>query len=110
MEWVVETGKPTLVAKVRYTDDAMTAQTMPSMRRPGELSKAATSTTFVRMVSATRPPTPTAPANSSTVAPHMACRYVREREETDEAHELATSLAPMFQASRKANTVPTAKR
>lgn len=33
-----------------------------------------------------------------------------EREETDEAHELATSLAPMFQASRKAKIVPTANR
>lgn len=95
---------------VRYEAEAITAQTIPSMRRAGLSSKAAVSTTFVRIVSATRPPTPRAPVNSMAEAPTMAWRYVMDREETDEAQELATSLAPMFQASRKAKMVPMAKR
>lgn len=39
----------------------------------------------------------------------MACFMVKERDETEVANELATSLAPMFQASRKANSIAIAK-
>lgn len=78
-----------------------------------------------RTVSATREPTLTDPANSMQAAISIACLSVRDRDETDEANEFATSLAPtqvsqcwwkrvwnsvpMFQASRKANIVVTAK-
>lgn len=50
--------------------------------------------TFSRMVSATREPTDTEPANSVTEAMRTACFMVRQREEMDVAKELATSLAP----------------
>ena len=50
--------------------------------------------TFSRMVSATREPTETEPANSVTEAMRTACFMVRQREEMDVAKELATSLAP----------------
>ena len=39
----------------------------------------------------------------------MACQYFKDRDETEVAQELATSLAPIFQASRKAKMVPSAK-
>lgn len=51
--------------------------------------------TFSRMVSATREPTETEPANSVTEATRTACFMVRQREEMEVAKELATSLAPM---------------
>lgn len=54
-------------------------------------------------------PTPTPPANSMTVAMHMACFMVSDLEETEVANELATSFAPMFQASRNAKIKPMAK-
>lgn len=49
---------------------------------------------LVRMVSATRSPTATLPANSQTEATAIACLRVRDLDETDVANELATSLAP----------------
>lgn len=48
------------------------------------------------MVSATRAPTATAPTNSKTAAPSMACLIVRERDEMEVAQALATSFAPML--------------
>jgi len=52
-----------------------------------------------RIVSETRAPTAIAPENSMTEAIIMACFMVKDLEETEVAKELATSLAPMFQAS-----------
>jgi hypothetical protein len=74
IECVVETGIPTRVAKVRYTEDATTAHTMPSIKREGSLIKRFVSTILVRIVSETRAPTPTAPVNSMTAAIHIAWR------------------------------------
>ena len=54
-------------------------------------------------------PTRTAPTNSMTVAISMACTSVRDLEDTDVAKELATSLAPILQASKKAKSMPRAK-
>lgn len=48
----------------------------------------------LRRVSATREPTDTEPPNSATAAMAIACFMVRERDETEVAKELATSLAP----------------
>ena len=70
------------------------AQTIPSIRTDGSDSNSSMDITLVRMVSVTREPTSMAPANSMTEAMHMACLRVSEREATDVAHELATSLAP----------------
>ena len=60
----------------------------------GSSSKRAVEMTLVRIVSVTRAPTSMAPANSITEAMHMACLRVSEREATEVAKELATSLAP----------------
>lgn len=54
---------------------------------------------LLRMVSATRAPTATDPENSIMEAMNMACLRVRDRDETEVANELATSLAPIFHAS-----------
>src|SRR4051794_24721879 len=56
MECVVDTGIPSRVARVRYSDEAMTAHIMPSMSTAGEALKLWVLTTLVRMVSATRAP------------------------------------------------------
>jgi len=74
MECVVETGRPMRVAIVRYREEAVTAQTMPSMSIDGSFLNRLVSTTLVRMVSATRAPTPIEPANSMIEAKTMAWR------------------------------------
>ena len=71
------------------------AQTMASIRMEGSDSKRSIEMTLVRIVSVTRDPTSMAPANSITEAMHMACLRVSEREATEVANELATSLAPI---------------
>lgn len=106
---MVETGNPILVATLNHVLDPISAHIMPSMSTAGCDSKRVTSRILLRMVSATREPTSTAPANSMTDAIIMACLRVRERDETEVANELATSFAPMFQASRKAKIMPMAK-
>lgn len=59
MEWVVETGRPIRVAKVRYSEEPTRAQVIPSISNaPLSPSKREVSTTLVRMVSATVAPTP----------------------------------------------------
>ena len=107
--YVVETGKPIRVATLNHVLLPMRAHIMPSIRTAGCCSKALTLRILFLIVSATREPTRTAPANSMTDAIIMACFRVRERDETEVAKELATSLAPMFQASRKAKIMPIAK-
>ena len=94
MTYVVETGSPVFVATVSQVKDPIKAHNIPSMSIAGFCSNAATLKILLRMVSATRDPTRTAPANSITEAIIMACFIVREREETDVAKELATSFAP----------------
>jgi hypothetical protein len=49
---------------------------------------------LVRIVSATRLPTETLPANSQTEAMAMACFMVNDLDETEVANEFATSFAP----------------
>lgn len=50
---------------------------------------------WFRMVSVTLEPTAIEPLNSMTAAIPIACFIVNDREDTDVAKELATSLAPM---------------
>lgn len=92
---VVEIGMPYRVATVRKTDDAMMVHIMARSSTCGESAKRRGSTMRVRMVSATRLPTATLPENSQTEAMAMACFSVRDREDTELAKELATSLAPV---------------
>lgn len=94
IEWVVDTGIVKRVAIVSHTDDPTMAQTIPSMSTDGSDSKSSVEMTLVRIVSVTWAPTAMAPANSMQEAMTMACFNVRDREATDVAKELATSLAP----------------
>lgn len=82
------------VAIVRYVAEPTMAQVMANMSTDGSCSKRLMEITLVRIVSVTREPTSIAPANSITEAMHMACLRVSEREATEVAKELATSLAP----------------
>lgn len=96
IECVVLTGSPKRVAMVRKEDDPMMAHIMASMRTAGSASYRWGSMILSRTVAATREPTLTDPANSMQAAMTIACLSVRDREETDEANELATSLAPSW--------------
>jgi hypothetical protein len=69
------------------------------MRTEGSFSNSFTAMILVRIVSATRAPTPIDPLTSQTVASIIATGKVMDREETDVAQELATSLAPMIRVS-----------
>jgi len=91
---VVDTGSPHRVAAVRKTDEPIMAHIMASISTLGSLSYSCGSTILVRMVSATREPTKTEPLNSVMEAMTIACFIVRQRDETEVANELATSLAP----------------
>jgi hypothetical protein len=95
MECVVDTGMENRVAIVSHTEDPITAHTIPSMRTEGSDSKSLVEMTLVRIVSVTSAPTAMAPANSIHEAIIMACFSVRDRDATDVANELATSLAPI---------------
>lgn len=123
--WVVETGRPRLVATVRNKDEDTTVHIIAKSRTDGEASKWCRSTILIRIVSATPLPAAMLPPSSHIEAKNTACFNVRDREETDVANELATSFAPaiarcqtrftvrgmapedspMFHASRKANIV-----
>jgi hypothetical protein len=114
---VVETGNPIYVASASHVEEPIKAHIIPNIRTSGWLRKLSTLTIdrnyqlllapksdhapryilpiLLRMVSATRAPTVTAPANSMTLAIIIACINVRDREETEVAKEFATSLAPM---------------
>ena len=105
----METGKPIFVETVSHNEDPTRAHNIPSIRTEGLSLKALTEMTLFLIVSATRDPASTAPPNSHTVAINIACFMVKDREETDVAKLLATSFAPMFQASRKAKINPNAK-
>ena len=126
--YVVDTGKPNLVATVKKQEDDTRAHVMPNMSTAGSSTNLSTLMILLRMVSATRAlfpisieclhgpgmslsayPTKTAPANSQTAAIHMACLRVKERDDTEVAKELATSLAPILKASKKAKIMPRAK-
>ena len=71
---VDETGMPTLVARVRHSDEAMTAHTIPSISSGALSANCAVSTMPLRMVLVTPAPAMTAPLNSMTAARHMAPR------------------------------------
>ena len=106
---VVETGKSIFVATLSQVEDPIQAQIMPSMRIAGCCSKGDTLRILLQALSATRLLTRTAPAISIVIAMSIACLTVKDREETKVPNELATSFAPMFQASRKAKNMPMAK-
>lgn len=69
IEWVVDTGRPILVARVKYNEEAIKAQVIPSMRIVGSSSKAFVLRILFRIVSATLAPTPTAPAINPIISP-----------------------------------------
>lgn len=109
MECVVETGIPIVVAIVNQQEEPIKAQAMVNIKTAGSFLKTETSTILFLIVSETLEPTKTAPKNSQRAARIMACQYFKDLEETEEAKELATSLAPMFHASKNANIIAIAK-
>jgi hypothetical protein len=54
MQWVVETGRPILVAKVKKREEPMSAQSMPIMRTLGASMKASVEMMSFLMVPETR--------------------------------------------------------
>ena len=106
IEWVVETGIPVQVAKLSQIAADNKAADIPITRsaagspssKPCIDTRAEGSTIPLRMVSVTWEPTKTAPANSQIPAAMTACLTDKAPEPTASAIELATSLAPMFQA------------
>jgi len=65
--WVVETGKPSLVAKRSHEAEPISAQVMTSMRTAGVLVKRFKSMMLFLIVPVTRDPKATAPTNSQII-------------------------------------------
>lgn len=97
MEWVVETGAPTQVARLTQTAAARSADSIASTKTwpPARLSG---STIPFEMVETTSPPASRAPAVSHTAAMASAPAIDRALAPTAGPMLLATSLAPMFSA------------
>lgn len=98
MVCVVETGKPSLVATRSQDALPISAQVMASMREPGFPSKRLMEMMLFLMVLVTRAPRPTAPTNSVMMERIPAWGMLSVLAATEEAYELATSLAPLPKA------------
>merc|ERR1712093_896033 len=110
IEQVVETGHDMRVQIMSHEALTTRAQVKARSCTPALPSKMSELMMPFLIVSAVRAPTATAPANSMTAAASVACFIVSDLDATDVANELATSLAPMLNASRAAKMVPMAKR
>lgn len=110
IEWVVETGIPMEVAIVNQVDEPIKAVVIVNINTAGSFLNTAISTILFLIVSDTREPTNTAPKNSMIAAKIIACQYFKDLDETDEEKEFATSLAPMFQASKNAKIMAIANK
>src|SRR6056297_3788738 len=96
-EWVVETGAPTLVARLTQSAAEISAASMA----PTKMRASATllgSIMPLEMVDTTSPPAKSAPADSQIAAITMAPPMVRALAPTAGPMLLATSLAPMLSA------------
>lgn len=109
MEWEVDTGIPMVVAKLNQSEEPTRAIAIPNISTVGSSAKASVERIFFLIVSETLLPTSTAPRNSQMAANIMACQYFKDLDETEEENELATSLAPMLKASKKAKIIAMAK-
>src|SRR6056297_3170463 len=97
MEWVVETGRDRQVANETHREAESRAERAPSRAIWGSLITSVDTMPF-RMVSVTWDPIKAAPTIFNMPAIKIAWRRVMAFAPTAEAMELATSLAPMFQA------------
>ena len=97
IEWVVETGKDFQVAKLTHREAASIAESAPIRTRWGSF-RISVETIPLRIVLVTWEPINTAPMTFNITAINIACRIVTALAPTTGAMELATSLAPMFQA------------
>ena len=97
IEWVVDTGSDFKVEKLTHSAAARSAEREPISARWGSV-RISVDTIPLRIVSVTWEPMKVAPTMLRIPAITMACRRVIALAPTDEAMELATSLAPMFQA------------
>mmetsp|Transcript_9309 Transcript_9309/g.23742 ORF Transcript_9309/g.23742 Transcript_9309/m.23742 type:complete len:382 (+) Transcript_9309:560-1705(+) len=117
MACVVDTGMPAHVAARRNSAPAASAQAIPSMKSvmrplgPPQSQHCALSRSLMPLtiVSLTPLPNVTAPSISATPATRMAVRMETAPLPTEVPKLLATSLAPMVNASRKAVTVENQK-
>lgn len=107
MEWVVDTGKPVMVAKSTHRPAERRAASIPSISK--FWSAMASGLMIPReMVAATLAPRNTEPRKARMLATITACLAVMALEPTDEAMPLAASLAPMLKAmSRPPQTAKT---
>merc|ERR1719453_2909096 len=105
-EWGVETGISRRHAVTSQMPTEKMTQKQPYMRSGGLSRKASSSAMPLRMVFTTSPPRKVAPMNSMTTAMAHAWRMVSAFEPTDVAKALATSLAPMPKAAKKAERPP----
>ena len=96
--WVVETGKPRVVAVINQVPLPTSAQPMANMRAPGFPVNLSIPIMPFLIVSVTRAPMATAPMNSVAAASIPACHMVNVLAATDVAYALATSLAPLPKA------------
>ena len=85
IDWVVETGNPSLVQMVNQVAEPISATTIAMMRTPGLFSKGSMEKMPWRIVLVTPWPRAMAPTNSVMVARHPACTRVRDLEETEVA-------------------------
>lgn len=90
----------TIVSEIVENDEKMDRKSRDKRHRSRERT-----TIPLLMVSATLAPTKSAPRNSQIAAARTACFILKDREDTDVAKELATSLAPMLKASSAAKMV-----
>ncbi len=83
--WVVETGKPDLVAKMSQVALPNSVQAMVRIRVAGLALKCLISMTLLLIVPVTRDPRATAPTNSVIMAKTPTCGIVRVRAATEVA-------------------------
>lgn len=114
------------MARVKKSEEPIKAHSIPIISTLGSCSKASMEMISLRMVPTTRDlcfisfgpeharasmshPASTAPTNSMIPPLVIALVIVSDLELTEVANELATSLAPMLHASRKAKQMPNPK-
>ena len=95
IEWVVETGAPTDVAKLSQTAADKRAAVIAQINTSGLVIRAGSIMPFL-IVFTTSPPAISAPAASNTAAITIAQKSVSAFEPTAGPTLFATSLAPMF--------------
>ena len=109
IECVVETGSSRKVASASHRPDESIAQSIMYISNSGEYVYASTLAIPLRIVDVTPEPSSMAPPNSKIAATMTACRSDSALEPTEVANELATSLAPIPHATKRARKIEQTK-